>query len=72
MSMIALRYLSEPITGLTTQDDAVADCATATVVVPPLPPPPQPARNKTSPIVLIIKRIILPPRVFQCTRIITN
>jgi hypothetical protein len=31
--------------------------------VPAPPPPPHPVRNTTSPIVLIIKRIILSPRV---------
>jgi hypothetical protein len=87
--MIALRYLSGFIAGLTMQlvrDETVCMVgagvdataagvdATATVVsiavvpgpvigVPAPPPPPHPVRNKTSPIVLIIKRIICSPRV---------
>ena len=43
MSKIALRYLSEPIAGLTTHDAAVTGGVTGGVELTP-PPPPQPPK----------------------------
>ena len=45
MSTIALRYLSEPIAGLTTQDEVVTGGVTGGVELIPTPPPQPPKIN---------------------------